>query len=425
LERALFEHAGPKATLTRDAPLMANETKPVAPRPPAQHLPFLTLVLLLLMAFYATQGPVRAWLSGRYRAEATFDAALRTVLDEYVDPRTPSELVHGAIDGMVKSLGDPHSAYLSPTDNEHQGEVEKGRYPGIGVLIDLQNGKVVVAQVFDDSPASRAGLRPGDILLAANGRDLANVKSLDKVIALIRGRKGTVITLTLRRDSQKLEVPVIREEIQRPVVEHRLLSDGLGYLRIGDFPDGVSRTVETALKDLQERGMRGLVLDLRSNNGGFLDEAVRTADLFIAEGVIVTTRGRHERDNKIFRAEPGGLAEKVPMVVLVNAGTASAAEVLAGALRDHGRARLVGTRTYGKGTVNKRFPLPDGSGLLISTGKYFLPKGEQIEGKGLDPDQLVEGPTREELSKLPPGTPPPDRQLAAAVKMLTEQLAPG
>jgi len=414
---------------------MTSESKEPARHPAPQHLPFLTLVLLLLMALYALHGPVRAWLSGRYRAVATVDRAMGIILDEYAEPVAPRALVHGAVGGMVDALGDPHSAFLKPLDNRRLQEAESGKYAGLGFNFDLVKGQVVIQQVFHGSPAFRAGLRPGDVILAATEHDrsgfkapqkhdLTAIKSVHQIALILRGEKGTTVTLRILRDGEGIDVTVTREVIPRPVVEHRLLAEGIGYLRIRrDFPDGACRKVEAALHSLREQQVRGIVLDLRLNQGGFLDEAVRVADLFIPGGVIVSTRTRRERESRVFRAEPGGPAEDLPIVVLVGAGTASAAEALAGALQDHGRARLVGVPTYGKSFVNKRFELPDGSGLLITTGRYFLPKGRQIEGKGLKPDVKVEPPSREELDKLPPGAKRPDPQLDAAVDLLRQQLA--
>ncbi len=203
-----------------------------------------------------------------------------------------------------------------------------------------------------------------------------------------------------------------------------MLGDGLGFLRLGDFPDEAAAKVRDGLADLRAKGARAIVFDLRANDGGFLDEAVRIADLFIPDGVIVSTQNRCPSENRVFHATRGGPGEDIPMVVLVDGASASAAEVLAGSLQDHGRAKLVGTRTYGKGAVSKRFPLGDGSGILLSTGRYILPKGRSIEGTGLEPDLVVQHLSREEREKLKlePGVKPPDLQLDAAVKLLREQL---
>ncbi|MFW6162197.1 MAG: S41 family peptidase, partial [Planctomycetota bacterium] len=290
--------------------------------------------------------------------------------------------------------------------------------------IRLYERRAIIQKVFPDSPAQEAGLKAGDFILAADGTDLSEVETLKKVSKALQGREGSTAHLTLERDGERIEVEVTRAVIHRSVVEHRLLAPGLGYVRMVDFPDQVSGDLTAALAALREQApeLRGLVLDVRWNQGGFLDEAVRVADLFLADGIIVRTRSRHPSDDRVYRAEPGGPAEALPMVVLVNAFSASAAEVVAGALQDHNRARLVGTTTYGKGAVNKRFSLPDGSGLLLTTGQYYLPGGRQIEGKGLQPNREVPPPSREQVKATPPGAEPPDPQRDAALRLLRRQL---
>jgi len=436
---------------------MATESHQPAPRPIPQHLPFLTLVLLLLIALHAFHGPVRSWFSGRYRAETQFRRALDICLDEYVDPRAPAELIHGAIEGMVEALKDRHSAFLTPTVHQRLREHEEGRYAGLGINIDLtRDERLVITRVFDDSPALAAGLRPGDIILWAAEHDpdglkqpaktdLTTVRDITRVSAVLRGKVGSKVTLGIRRKktpadlakaglkesagalkgnaTEDLEITVVRAEIRPPLVEVKLLPDRIGYLRIiNDFPDDATRKVRKGLEEVVAQGAKALVLDLRGNQGGFLDEAIRIADLFVRDGVIVSTKNRYESENRVFQASPGGPGEDLPMAVLVDAGSASAAEILAGTLQDHGRAKLVGTKTYGKGAVSKRFPLGDGSGILLSTGRYILPKGRTIEGIGLEPDLVVHYPSLDELRSLPPEAPRPDPQLDAAVKLLKDQL---
>ncbi len=438
-----------------------RNAKPGTAPPPPQHLPFLVLVLLLLLALHALQGPVRHWVSGRYRAMAAFGRALDVCMEEYVEPRPAAELVQGAIEGMVDSLKDRHSAFLLPAAHRRLQDSEEGRYAGIGVLIGLtRDERLAINQVFDGSPAAKAGLRPGDIILWAlehdpNGlkeptkHDFAAVKNLTRASAVLRGEAGTKVTLRIRRRArpraiaeklkdikegaakevkedaaEEFDVTLVRGEVRPPLVEVELLPDVIGYLRIiNDFPDEAHRKVSDGLAKLKAQGIRALILDLRGNAGGFLDEAIRIADLFIPSGVILSTSNRRPDENRVFHATPGGPGEDLPMAVLVDGASASAAEVLAGTLQDHGRAKLVGTKTYGKGAVSKRFPLGDGSGILLSTGKYVLPKGRHIEGTGLEPDLVVQPPTREEREALEPGAKPPDPQLEAAAKLLISQLA--
>ena len=404
-------------------------------KPQPQHLPFLTLLLLLLIALHVFHGSVRAWFSGRYRAVREFSRALEICLDEFREPRPPEELLHGAIQGMINSLDDPHSAFLNPDSNKRLQEIEAGKYAGLGILIRLtKDGKLRIERVFEGSPAQKAGLKPGDIILSATEHDpsglrepvttdLTTIKSLSQTSTILKGKPGTKVTLGILRDGKHLEITVERAIVEPPVVEHRPVAWGIGYLRISDFPDSTASKVRAAIEALKKQGAKALVIDLRGNAGGFLDQAVATADLFIRQGVIVSTRNRNQRENRVFRAHPGDPGEDLPLAVLVDGASASAAEVLAGTLQDHGRAKLVGLKTYGKGAVSKRFPLPDGSGILLSTGIYILPKGRQIEGKGLQPDLEVKPPKPQELENLDPGQKPPDPQLDAAVELLRKQLA--
>ncbi|MBM4032678.1 MAG: S41 family peptidase [Planctomycetes bacterium] len=419
-----------------------------ASHPVPQHLPFLTLVLLLLLALQFFHTQVRSWVSGRYRALATFGRALDVCLEEYVEPRPAPELVQAAIQGMVDGLKDRHSAFLPPFVHRRLQERETDHYAGLGIAISVtKDEKLAINQVFDASPAALAGLRPGDIILYALDHDPDNLKEPVKhdftgvknpawASNILRGEKGSKVTLGIRRKTgppakandakdEDFEVTLTRGEVRRPVVETRLLDGDIGYLSLDDFPDDAAGKVRDGIAGLRAKGARALVLDLRDNDGGFLDEAVRIADLFIPDGTIISTQNRCPDENHVYHATKGGPAEDLPMAVLVNAHSASAAEVLAGALQDHGRAKLVGLKTYGKGAVSKRFPLGDGSGILLSTGRYILPKGRSIEGSGLEPDLLVQPLTREERDKLdlPPGTRPPDPQLDAAAKLLRERLA--
>ncbi|NQT89374.1 S41 family peptidase [bacterium] len=417
---------------------MAEDAKKSLQTTLPQHLPFLTLLLLLLLGFYALHGPVRSYLSGRYRAVALFDEALGIVLEEYVEPRTPLELSQGAIDGMVDSLADRHSMFLKPRLNKHVAEDETGRYVGLGILIELVKRKVVIRRVFPGTPAAAAGLKMGDILLSVAEYDPKNIQpetvtditdmaKIQDVSGVLEGKPGTYVRLGVFRGGKKLSIMVQRREIIRLVVEVEMAAPGIGYLRLTDFPDNVQERVAAGLAELREKGMRALIFDMQNNGGGFLDEAVAVADLFVSEGIIVSTRSRHERDNRIYKAKPGDLAEAIPVVILVDGGTASAAEVVAGALQDHKRAHLVGVSTYGKGAVNKRFALDDASGMLITTGRYYLPSGRQIEGRGLTPDTPIDPALLQgaEDPSAPKGVPPPsyaDLCRAAAVKLLQRRL---
>ena len=409
---------------------MSRAHKTPKPKPIARHLPILTIILLILMVVYAVQGPVRGWLSGRYRTVSNFDTALRLVLDEYVEPIEPDDVLDGALDGMVRSLckqyHDRHSQFLPAAENTRLQNAEGGKYAGFGIEIGFPQGKLTVFRVFDDSPAKKAGLQPGDRILALDGRDLTRLKSLHEAVGILAGEPGTKVQLTVQRGAETLQLSLSRGIVRKPIVEHRRLGPAIGYIRIAEFPSNVAAKVRAAIAALRaDPPVQALILDLRGNVGGFLDEAVAAADLFIPGGLlIVQTRCRRPREDRTQRAKPGGPAEDLPIIALINGDSASAAEVVAGALQDHGRARLLGTRTFGKGAVSKHFTLPNGTGLLLTTGRYFLPKGRQIEGKGIEPDIKVDPPTPEQLQNVQPGAERPDPQLDAAVKRLTQDLAP-
>jgi carboxyl-terminal processing protease len=384
---------------------------------------------LLLVLTYAVQGPIRSWLSGRHRAVATFDRALGLIVDEYVEPIEPKEVLPGAIQGMINALKkdhkDRHSDFLAPAANQRLEDAERGKFAGVGIYLRLIQGRLTIHKVMAHSPAVASGLEPGDIILAADHHDLTKIKTRREAVKVITGPVGTNVTLSILRGNQRLRVTLTRRKFPKTIVEHRRISDLIGYIRIAEFPDDVSDKVRDAIKDLRTAPpVRALLLDLRDNEGGFLDEAVRVADLFVADGLIVSTKCRRPSEDRSHHASPGGPAEDLPIIVLVDGRTASAAEVVAGALQDHRRARLLGTKTFGKGAVNKRFPLADGSGILLTTGKYFLPKGRQIEGKGILPDIEVKPATKEQIENTPAGAEFPDPQLDAAVKLLTRELTP-
>lgn len=412
---------------------MTPDAAPDAPRPtrrrvpPPHRLPFLTTVLLVLVIAYAIQGPIRSLLSGRHRAVAAFDQALQLIVDEYAEPVEPKEVLPGAIEGMLGILRerfhDKHSQYLPPTDNRRFEEAERGKFAGVGIVIRLIQGKLTIHKVMSDSPAMACGLQAGDIIIAADDHDLTAIKTIREAVQAITGPIGSQVTLTILRGEERLTITAVRRELPSEIVSQKRLAHGIGLVRIAGFPDDVSTMIRDAIAALRTEGpLRALVLDFRSNSGGFLDEAVKTADLFVAKGLIVATKSRRPDEDHAHFAKPGGPAEALPIVCLVNGNTASAAEVVTGALQDHGRARLLGTRTFGKGAISKRYSFGDGSGLQLTTGKYHLPLGRQIEGKGLKPDLEVKPATKAQIDATPAGAELPDPQLDAAIALLARDL---
>ncbi len=311
------------------------------------------------------------------------------VREAYVDPVDDAELMQAAIRGLLLDL-DPHSAYLQDEDAEAFDESTTGAYSGIGVeVLQMPEGALRVVAPIDDTPAARAGLRSGDLIVAVDGAPLTPASNEGP--GPLRGEPGTSVALTVVREGEQepLELTVERQTIRVVSVRSRMLEPGYGYIRVSAFQVETAAEFQTQLKALQaEAGgrLRGLVLDLRSNPGGLLTGAVQIADDLLDQGQIVSTRGRLSISDAVFNATPGDLLEGAPVVVIVDAGSASASEVLAGALRDNDRARIVGSRTFGKGSVQTVLPLDNGDSVKLTTARYYTPSGRSIQARGIDPD---------------------------------------
>ncbi|QCU72338.1 S41 family peptidase [Luteimonas yindakuii] len=318
-------------------------------------------------------------------------AVYNAVREAYVDPVDDAELMQSAIRGLLFDL-DPHSAYLDAEDADAFDESTTGAYSGIGVeVIQLPDGGLRVVAPIDGTPAARAGLRSGDAIVAVDGVPLTPANHEGQ--GPLRGTPGTSITLTVMREGEAapLEIPVERETIRVVSVRSRMLEPGYGYIRVGAFQVDTAAEFQRHLKELQAGGaLRGLVLDLRSNPGGLLTGAVQIADDLLDSGQIVSTRGRIPISDAVFNATPGDLLAGAPIVVIVDAGSASASEVLAGALRDNDRARIVGSRTFGKGSVQTLLPLDNGDSVKLTTARYYTPSGRSIQARGIDPDRELQ-----------------------------------
>ena len=304
-------------------------------------------------------------------------------------PLDEQKMVRGAVDGMVRSLGDPYTVFVEPVQAKIFDQDLEGSFEGIGATVDLVDGYLVIVEPLPDSPALKAGLRPGDVVLEVDGKPLKDVE-LMQAIALIRGPKGTPVRLLIQRkgEAQPFEVSVVRQKIDLPTVSFRMLDKGIAYVRLTEFNSQATARLENALKGLMAQNPTGLVLDLRGNPGGYLHIAVQVASEFIREGPIVTESDRNGKVTE-HNAQGQGLALDVPLVVLVDAGSASASEIVAGAIQDTGRGTLIGRQTLGKGSAQVAHTLSDGSSLRVTVTRWYTPKGHQLDGKGLTPDIVV------------------------------------
>jgi carboxyl-terminal processing protease len=342
------------------------------------------------------------------------------IRDDYVESTDSHQLMSNAIRGMVGEL-DPHSAFMDAEEFEDLRIATEGNYSGIGVEVTIDDDVLTVIAPIDGSPAARAGIRAGDTILSIDGLAVGG-GLLSDAIASIRGAVGTVVKLGIGRESlpQPLEFAIVRAMVSVHSVRYELLEPGIGYLRISQFSETTGADTEAALLALDEKAggrLRGLVLDLRNNPGGVLDAAVEVSDFFLERGTIVSAEGRSAESRFRMEAMDGDLARGTPIAILVNEGSASAAEIVAGALRDNGRARLFGQKTFGKGSVQTVLPLEDGQALKLTTSRYFTPSGVSIHERGIEPDVALPLPEATAAGVQPP-TGVADPEIRAAVAWL-------
>jgi carboxyl-terminal processing protease len=323
-------------------------------------------------------------------ADAVLAAALEILREQTGDSPNVRSLTYGAINGLTFRLNDDYTYLRTPEQAAFFNESLQGSFEGIGARVaEAEGGGVRIVEPFEGQPAWQAGIRRGDVILAVDGQDITRM-TLQDAISLIRGPKGSEVLLVIRSEGQEpREIEVVRDRITVPAVEYRMLDDGIGYVRLGEFSAPAAQQVQDALKSLLAEDPVGLVLDLRGNPGGFLRSAVDITSEFVGEGPIVVERFK-DGSEEVFRARRGGSALSIPLVVLVNAGSASASEILAGAVQDTGRGILVGETTFGKGSVQVPSELSDGSVLSITTARWFTPNDRLIHGEGLRPDIEVE-----------------------------------
>ncbi len=349
----------------------------------------LTILTLLGTAAFGQSASSEKTVSNDYQDMQLFTDVLSIVRRSYVEDVSLKDLIYGAIEGMLASL-DPHSGFMPPDIYKEMKVDTRGEFGGLGIEISKREGVLTIVAPIEDTPASRAGLQPGDQILKIEDAYTKDMEIMEAV-HLMRGAPGTSISITImRQDFEKPQVFALKREIIKvKSVKAKTLEKGFGYVRLTQFQEHSSADLAKALQALrQENGgvLSGLVLDLRNNPGGLLDQAIEIADQFLAEGLIVYTRGRETDAQMEFSAKRSGTESDYPMVVLINGGSASASEIVAGALQDHARAVIMGTRSFGKGSVQTIIPLTDESGLRLTTAKYFTPKGTSIQALGIVPD---------------------------------------
>jgi len=358
---------------------------------------------------------VSALSNPTYEELRAFADVLGILQKEYVEETKSKDLIYGAIKGMLETL-DPHSAFLPPNMYKEMQEETKGRFEGLGLEITLKEGVLTVVSPIEDTPAYKAGLQAGDQILKIDG-EVTKTLTLMESVKRMRGPKGSKVTLTIMREGfqKPKEYSLIRDVIPVRSVRYELLEKQYGYIRLIQFQEKTDSEFQKAVKALEEEakgGLKGLILDMRNNPGGLLDQAVKISDRFIESGVIVSIEGRREENKIKFNAHPqeDNLA-RYPLVVLVNGGSASGSEIVAGAIQDHGRGIILGTQTFGKGSVQTIFSLKDGAGLRLTTARYYTPNGRSIQAKGIVPDIIVKPAAPEEEKGAPPKQPPSEKDL--------------
>jgi carboxyl-terminal processing protease len=354
--------------------------------------------IALLLAVIAGTGAYRKCSAkegggGDYESIELFTDVLSIVKKSYVEEVDTKKLIYGAINGMLASL-DPHSSFMPPDMFKELKIDTKGEFGGLGIEITIKDGMLTVISPIEDTPAFKAGIKAGDQILKINDKFTKDMNIMDAV-KLMRGPKGTKVTITIMRNGfeRPKDITLTRDIIQVKSVKFKMLEDGIGYVRVAQFQEKTDEYLIKALAALKEENkgpLKGLVLDLRNDPGGLLDQAVKISDHFIDDGLIVYTEGREPDSKMKFSARKGGKEPNYPMVVLVNSGSASASEIVAGALQDHNRAVVMGTQTFGKGSVQTIIPLGEDSGLRLTTARYYTPKGRSIQAKGIIPDITVE-----------------------------------
>ncbi len=355
------------------------------------------LVLILIILFLGVlvgmgkNRKVSAVTDDVYEDLRVFTDVLNHLQKDYVEETENRNLIYGAIKGMLDTL-DPHSSFMPPEVYREMQMETKGKFEGLGIVIEKRKGLLTVVSPIEDTPAFKAGVKSGDHIIKIDGHPTEDM-TLHEAAMKMRGTKGTKVTITITREGliKPKDITIVRGIIPLISVKHDVLEKGIGYVRISQFNEQTASDFGKGLEkleDLNKAPLKGLIIDLRNNPGGLLDQAVKVADKFIRRGVIVSIEGRTKEPLK-FEAHREGTVENYALIVLVNSGSASGSEILAGALQDHGRALILGTQTFGKGSVQTIFPLKDGAGLKLTTARYYTPKGRSIQAMGITPNIIV------------------------------------
>ena len=344
-----------------------------------------------------------------------FGDILETINKEYFKQINEGEVIDGAINGMLQSL-DPYSSYMSPKTFKSMNTETKGEFGGLGIEVTMESGLVKVISPIDDTPADKAGIKSGDYIIKLDNKQVKGL-TLDEAVNTMRGKSGTAITLTIRRIDvdEPIIVKLVREIIKTKSVVSEV-KDNVGYLRLRSFNEKSGDELIEKIREINRNksNITGYILDLRNNPGGLLSQAIKISDAFLESGEIVSTKGRDPKDIKVYNSKKGDEISGKPLIVLINKGSASASEIVAGALKDHKRAIIIGEKSFGKGSVQSIMPLSNGGGLRLTTAKYYLPSGETIEEIGVQPDIKIE----QQKDNFKINDPTNDNQLIYALKLL-------